>query len=403
LRVSIFTPTHDTKFLPEVYDSIKDQDFYEWIIVYNNGAVPLYFNDTRVKGHYLNNAPEWVGPLKAYACEKAEGDILLELDHDDLLMPTAVDEVKEAFLEKDVGFAYSNTVHSTLDFNPVRKFSEIYGWKYRLVNFKGHILDEHISYPTDPNSLSRIWFSPHHLRAFRKDIYDRIGGYNKKMRVLDDHDLMCRMYQTTKFKHIDKGLYVYRVHGENTYLRFNAEIQNNVYRIYDQYIEDLVLRWCDLNNLRKIDLGARFNNDPRYESVDIKEASINCDLNGRWPFEDGTIGVIRANDILEHLKEPVFVMKEIYRVLATGGFALIKVPSTDGRGAFQDPTHVSFWNQNSFLYYTNFDMAKYIDSPVRFQATRLYTTPKTDQEICWVVAHLTKMADGYRPPGPLEI
>ncbi len=30
----------------------------------------------------------------------------------------------------------------------------------------------------------------------------------------------------------------------------------------------------------------------------------------------------------------------------------ILVPSTDGRGAFQDPTHVSFWNINSFMYYS---------------------------------------------------
>ena len=28
-------------------------------------------------------------------------------------------------------------------------------------------------------------------------------------------------------------------------------------------------------------------------------------------------------------------------------------PSTDGRGAFQDPTHVSFYNENSFWYFTD--------------------------------------------------
>ena len=28
-------------------------------------------------------------------------------------------------------------------------------------------------------------------------------------------------------------------------------------------------------------------------------------------------------------------------------------PSTDGRGAYQDPTHVAFYNENSFWYYTN--------------------------------------------------
>jgi hypothetical protein len=45
-------------------------------------------------------------------------------------------------------------------------------------------------------------------------------------------------------------------------------------------------------------------------------------------------------------------MNELYRVLADHGVAEIIVPSTDGPGAFQDPTHRSFWNRNSFRYYT---------------------------------------------------
>ena len=57
------------------------------------------------------------------------------------------------------------------------------------------------------------------------------------MSILDDLDLMCRMYLKTKFRHIDQGLYIYRVHGDNSWLRYNGEIQDNVYRIYDQYIE----------------------------------------------------------------------------------------------------------------------------------------------------------------------
>jgi hypothetical protein len=44
-------------------------------------------------------------------------------------------------------------------------------------------------------------------------------------------------------------------------------------------------------------------------------------------------------------------MNEIWRILKPGGIVDISVPSTDGRGAFQDPTHVSFWNINSFMYY----------------------------------------------------
>ena len=44
-------------------------------------------------------------------------------------------------------------------------------------------------------------------------------------------------------------------------------------------------------------------------------------------------------------------MNEMWRVLCPGGQAEIAVPTTDGPGAFQDPTHVTFWNRRSFLYY----------------------------------------------------
>jgi hypothetical protein len=51
------------------------------------------------------------------------------------------------------------------------------------------------------------------------------------------------------------------------------------------------------------------------------------------------------------LPDKIFTMNELWRVLQAGGTAEIAVPTTDGSGAWQDPTHVSFWNRRSFLYY----------------------------------------------------
>jgi SAM-dependent methyltransferase len=403
--ISVFTPTNDSKFLPEIYKRLLEQTDpdWEWVVLYNNGGVPIKFDDPRVKGCVAYKAPEWVGPVKAAACELATGDILLELDHDDLLTPTAIADVKDAFADPEVGFVYSNTIHATGDFKKVQRFDEKYGWRYQEVQFEGHDLDEHISFDPTPESISRIWFAPNHLRAFRKSVYEEIGGYNKEMRILDDLDLMCRMYEKTKFKHINKGLYVYRITGENTWLRYNAEIQQNVYRIYDQYIESLTEKWCERSGLRKVELGGRMAAKAGYETVDLKDADIIANLNNRWPFKDSSVGILRAYDVFEHLRKPIHVMKEVQRVLAPGGWLFCQVPSTDGRGAFQDPTHVSFWNENSFWYYTRASKAMYIDSPVRFQAPRLYTTEKNDEQVCWVRAHLINCKDGYRPCGLLEI
>jgi O-antigen biosynthesis protein len=403
--ISLFTPTHNTKFLPELYKSLLAQTFkdWQWVIVYNNGANPIAAKDPRVKHVILPVASQWVGPLKAYACEQCDGDILVEMDHDDLLTPNALNEVHKAFsAHPDVGFVYSNTIHATGDFQKVQRFDERYGWRYREAKFRKHVLDEHVHFPPTPNCVSRIWFAPNHLRAFRASVYHKVGGYNKNMRILDDLDLMCKLYGVTKFHHIDKGLYVYRIHGENTWLKHNQEIQENVYRIHDQYFENLAETWSRANNLQCVELGGRIAARKGFTTVDLRDADVISDLNGRWPFEDGTVGCVRAFDVFEHLKDSIHTMKELYRILAPGGYAIIQVPSTDGRGAFQDPTHVSFWNQNSFLYYTHQHWNKYIDCPVRFQAIRLYTSEKDPYGVCWTVAHLTKLGD-ERVPGEVFI
>lgn len=76
-----------------------------------------------------------------------------------------------------------------------------------------------------------------------------------------------------------------------------------------------------------------------------------ADLSKPWPWDDSTIQHIRAWDIIEHLPDKIHTMNEAWRVLQKGGTFEIAVPTTDGPGAWQDPTHVSFWNRNSFMYF----------------------------------------------------
>ncbi|MEN6615118.1 MAG: methyltransferase domain-containing protein, partial [Syntrophorhabdus sp.] len=80
-----------------------------------------------------------------------------------------------------------------------------------------------------------------------------------------------------------------------------------------------------------------------------------CDVLEGLPYPDSTIDMIRADDFLEHIPigKTVQVITEIWRVLKPGGIFESSTPSTDGRGAFMDPTHVSFWNCNSWLYYSD--------------------------------------------------
>jgi len=77
-----------------------------------------------------------------------------------------------------------------------------------------------------------------------------------------------------------------------------------------------------------------------------------ADLNDGWPWKDDSVETIHAKDIFEHLPDQIHTMMEAYRVLKPGGMLHLWVPTTDSLAAFADPTHKSFWNVNTFYYFT---------------------------------------------------
>lgn len=126
----------------------------------------------------------------------------------------------------------------------------------------------------------------------------------------------------------------------------------------------------------RLNLGSGLSSEKDFINIDIREdfyPDVVCNIEDGLPYDDESVDMVLAKDFLEHVRpeKVIFVIEEIWRVLKRGGKFEHMTPSTDGRGAFQDPTHRSFWNYNSWLYFTNDRPRREIGTKAKFKILKL--------------------------------
>jgi SAM-dependent methyltransferase len=394
--ISVFTPSHRPTWLDECYASLAAQTdtYWEWVVVLNGGnrwRPPV--DDPRVKVLDGEGLPPRVGAVKAAAVLACGGDLLVELDHDDLLATTCLERLRAtAEAHPESALIYSRTAQIAEDGGrDDTTWGPAYGWEYDEVEVDGRSLLSPRNMVPTPHNAGLIWFAPNHVRAFPRWAYDKAGGYDPTRTVLDDQDLMARLYCVGPFTEIDEVLYLQRVHGGNTQSdpATNAEIQVGTVAMYEERIGEMALAWSQRERLLPLDLGAAHGAQDGYRGVDMHPGPgvhyVGDVFDVLAGLVDSSVGVIRAYDFVEHIetRDKVRLLNEFHRVLAPGGMLLTATPSTDGRGAWQDPTHVSGWNENSWWYFTDEAYAAYVpEITARFQTGVLrtcYPTPWHEQ------------------------
>jgi len=413
--ISLITPTHKPLYLNRLYESIKRQTCkdFEWVVIPNNGAdVSFLPKENWIKILPYTKNTKLIGEIKNFSFKQGQREWLAEVDHDDEILPNCVEEIINAIKNNPTcDFIYSDTLEVKEDKSAI--YSSDFGWKHYEFKFNGIIYTVNKTFPHTPQSVSRIWYAPNHIRVWNKKFYNSIGGHAVELKALDDQDLLCRTYINGTMHGIKTPLYKYNRHSDNSFSSkdLNSWIQEHTMVLCDKYITPMMEKWCNANRFLKLDLCGGHNPPKGYTSIDILNANMVHDLNKTpWPIADNSVGIVRAFDALEHIKDPIKTMKEIHRILVPGGMLFSHTPSTDGRGAFQDPTHVSFWNSNSFWYYTKKNIGAYINKPVRFQLTRVkdWYPSKWHEEnkIPYVTADLTALKGGDESsyaPGKIEI
>jgi glycosyltransferase involved in cell wall biosynthesis len=307
-NISVFTPTYgDSRYLAEAWGSLKAQTYtdWEWVVMINNSTIttlPIEPDD-RVRFVFDRaGRVQGVGHAKRIAVAHCKGEILVELDHDDLLEPTCLSEVAEAFeRHPEASLVYSRFAQVLPDGSPdPQRFDPAYGWEYDEHN--GYLVPRSLE-PT-PHNVSLIWYAPNHVRAFRRSSYRATSGYDPSLRVLDDLALMSELYRTGSFVPLDSLLYRQRIHGANTQLDLetNRLIQSGSWELYERNILPNYLTWASRNSLRTA-LNCREDIPWREWREDLEPNTyglIRCELGGwlDWAFIRDAHWLLAPNGML---------------------------------------------------------------------------------------------------------
>ena len=262
---SIFTSAYNIgKRAYVAYNSLKEQTYnnWEWVVVNDsndNGKTQKVLEeiakkDPRVKLYSFEQKSKGViGESKYRAAVLCNGEYLMELDHDDELMPDAVELMVRAFVEyPDAGFVYSDCMECDTEFNTTRYvegFALGYG-NYYLDTHKGKTVDINACVPVNPKTIRHIVGVPNHFRAWRRSVYHNLGGHNRRLTIADDYELVVRSFLSTRFVRIPKNCYIQYYYGQNTQDANGGDtrqdIQRRVRTIAQFYSEDIKKRFEEL-------------------------------------------------------------------------------------------------------------------------------------------------------------
>jgi glycosyltransferase involved in cell wall biosynthesis len=204
--VTVVIPAYNrVDYIEQTIDSVLDQTYPEvQLIVIDDGSsdgthekIEAYGNRLELRTHpgHVNKGQSASINL---GLRQARGKYIAILDSDDYWAPEKLD-VQVHFLEKnpDIGLVYTNGYAVNAEGEVIY---QIYGNNHKENNDADAVLlDCYILLPQ--NSL------------VRKSVYDNAGFFEESYRSAQDHDMLIRIAEITRFAYLQDFLFFYRRHS----------------------------------------------------------------------------------------------------------------------------------------------------------------------------------------------
>jgi ubiquinone/menaquinone biosynthesis C-methylase UbiE len=161
-------------------------------------------------------------------------------------------------------------------------------------------------------------------------------------------------------------------------LRFEKRALHNLNKLNKQIKKrrEIEMKFLDIGcGAKKVEVeGAKVIGLDFYDKT---QADVICNLEeGKLPFEDNEFDGIYSRHTLEHIKNLVPIIDEMWRVVKPGGVIKIWTPYFASSLAHSTIEHVRFFAYTSFYPYREEDPTHYLWKPTTFKVKSQYNFSK---------------------------
>jgi glycosyltransferase involved in cell wall biosynthesis len=271
---SLFTPSYNSyhKIL-RVYNSLLKQTLidWEWIIIDDSPdddnfkfLRDNFSNEPRIRFYRRSCNNGSIGNVKNETIGLCRGKYVLEMDHDDELMPYVLQESADLFKKyNNIGFIYYDCACVYENGNNQWYGDFIckgYGGYYsQKIDDKWRLV--YITPNINNITLSHLVCCPNHPRIWRKDKLIEMGSYCEYLPICDDYEIILRTSVSTEIAKIHKLGYIQYMNESNN--NFSLIRNSEINRIGPEYISPIYFE--------KFQIDQHMEDKNAYEDVKYKE------------------------------------------------------------------------------------------------------------------------------------
>lgn len=207
--VSVICRTKDRhELLAEAVESVAVQTYpYREMVVVNDGGASVSevldaYRDRLVIRHVESPS---VGRCRAgnLALEHSRGEILTYLDDDDLYLPDHLATIVRELQRGPEAFVYTDAWRSR------QRRSEAGRWEETARD---------MPWAVDFSRVALLRENYIHLVSVghRRELFERLGGFDETLEVLEDHDLWFRYAQDYDFRRVPRATAIFRIRDDGT-------------------------------------------------------------------------------------------------------------------------------------------------------------------------------------------